>query len=289
MSEPIVADFVGQFHTSDLAGAEPVRGRVLLSQRRLVLANGGGKTTIPLSSVFDVTVGFVPMELTDFFNDTVTLAYEAEGARRVAVVEAAESNVERFVRVLFKVLLNGAHALVRHPVRVGGRVVEATTHPARLSLRSGGVRFVDCPEPFEINLREVIHIERLARSLGEGTSETLAIRQMRDDSSVTSLVALTSRRKVNILGRYIRLEYGEVMAELESVSCTDEEMEALVSLYSTGGQANLAKTLGVDPTQVTLVLNALREKELVADSGGTTRLTPKGRVLVMSRLEDVNS
>lgn len=38
MEESVVADFVGRVHTSGLGSGEPVTGRVLLSQRRLVLA-----------------------------------------------------------------------------------------------------------------------------------------------------------------------------------------------------------------------------------------------------------
>jgi len=38
MSESIIADFVGKFNAEVLTRAEPVKGRVLLSQKRLVLA-----------------------------------------------------------------------------------------------------------------------------------------------------------------------------------------------------------------------------------------------------------
>ena len=60
MSESVVADFVGTFNSEASVRQEPVKGRILLSERRLVLAADEGKVTIPLSSIFDVSVGTVP-------------------------------------------------------------------------------------------------------------------------------------------------------------------------------------------------------------------------------------
>jgi Mn-dependent DtxR family transcriptional regulator len=47
--------------------------------------------------------------------------------------------------------------------------------------------------------------------------------------------------------------------------------------------------VAAEPSQTTMVLNGLREKELVVDGDQGTELTPKGRVVVNSRLEEVNS
>ncbi len=78
MEESVVADFTGRLYAPGVDDADPVRGRVLLSQRRLVLATADSRTTIPLSTVFDVVVGTVPGDLRSFFSDSVTLAYDRE-------------------------------------------------------------------------------------------------------------------------------------------------------------------------------------------------------------------
>ncbi|SDM17579.1 HTH domain-containing protein [Halogranum gelatinilyticum] len=289
MSESVVADFVGRFYTEDVQGGEPVKGRVLLSKKRLVLAREGGKTTIPLSGIFDVSVGFVPGELAEFFDDTVTLAYETRGQKHTAVVEGRNGNVDRFTTVLFKVLLNGTTVRVKHPDRVGGRVTDASTTKAKLSLKPQSVKFVGERDSFTIDLAAVSNIERTTRQLGGKTQPVLEISHLDGGQALVSVVAVPSGRKTNIFGRYVRLEYGSIQEEVGELDHSEEELEALVALYSTGGSANLGTLLNAEPAQITMVLNSLHDDGLVVDGDGATKLTPKGRVAVTTHLERVNA
>jgi len=125
MSETVVADFIGRFHTADVESAEPVTGRILLSHKRLVLATDDFKTTIPLSKVIDVNLGTVPPALAEFFSDTVTIAYADGDSKRTAIIEGKGENVERFKTVFFKVLLSGQTVVVKHTAKRGGRVTDA--------------------------------------------------------------------------------------------------------------------------------------------------------------------
>jgi helix-turn-helix protein len=289
MSESVVADFVGRFYTDDVGGGEPVRGRVLLSQKRLVLARDGGKTTVPLSSVFDVTVGFVPNELEAFFDDTVTVAFERDGRKQVAVIEGKGETVDRFSRILFRVLLNGTTVTAKHPARVGGRVTDAPTQQAKLSLKKGAVQFNARADSFTVDLSTVSNIQRTTRNIGGSQRAVLEISHVVDDSTLVSMVAVPSSRKTNIFGRFVRLEYSDIQEEIRELSHTEEELEALVALYSTGGSANLGTLLNAEPAQITMVLNSLREDGLVSDGDGQTKLTPKGRVAATTHLERVNA
>lgn len=289
MSESVVADFVGRFHTPDVDGGEPVRGRVVLSQRRLVLAAGDGKTTVPLSAVFDVVVGTVPPNLREFFKDTVTVAYRDGNGKRLAVVEAEAETMERFRSVLFKALLRDVTATVRNPARVGGRVTDVAPEDARIKLAKGSLRFVGCSEPFEVDLSAVTHVERDKRSMNGRTRQVVSFRHMPDGRAVTSDVAIDDAAKRNVFGRYIRLEYASVVESLEDVDPTDEELEALVTLYSAGGGVHLGDLINVDGTQLTMVLNSLAADGLVVDGEDATRLTPRGQALVSRRLEQVNA
>jgi len=289
MGESAVADFIGRFHVSTLATDEPVSGRVVLSQRRLVLAAEDGKTTVPLSAVFDVAVGSVPPELQEFFNDTVTVAYDRGGGREVAVIEGNGENVDRFRTVLFKALLHRTTVLVQHPARVGGRVVSSNAERARVKLSQGSLRFVQCSDPFEVDLSMVTHVERDERTLGGQTVPVISFKHVVDGQTTTSFVGVNDSRELNILGRYIRLEYQSVMEELSDVNPTTEEMESLVAIYSAGEGVHLSDLTNVSPAQLTMVLNSLAEDGLVVDGEDATRLTPKGQALVSRRLEQVNT
>ena len=132
-------------------------------------------------------------------------------------------------------------------------------------------------------------MQQTTRTLDGTQRAVLEVSHVVDDSALVSLVAVPSSRKTNIFGRFVRLEYSDVREEVRELTHTEEELEALVALYSTGGSANLGTLLDADPAQITMVLNSLREDGLVRDGQGETKLTPKGRVAVTTHLERVNA
>ncbi|MGM0447017.1 MAG: CheF family chemotaxis protein [Methanobacteriota archaeon] len=289
MEESVVADFVGRVHAASIGTDEPVTGRVLLSQRRLVVATDDGKETVPLSRVFDVVVGSVPGDLRSFFSDSVTVAYERGGSRRTALVEGEPDDMDKFVRLLFTALLRNVSVTVRHPAKVGGRVTDATDHRASVSVSPGKIRFENCPEPFAVDLSAVIDYERTDRTLGGTKRPALVFRHVLDERTVTSIATVPNERALNILGRYIKIEYDEAMEDLDSFDPTEEQLEILVSIYSAGGEANIADVITGDVTQTSMILDTLREADLVADGEDGTTLTRKGQMVVSSYLESVNA
>ena len=289
MSESAIADFVGRVHAADFESAEPVTGRVLLSQRRLVLATDEGKATIPLSGVFDVVVGTVPGDLQSFFSDSVTLAFERQGDRRTALVEGKPDDMERFTRLLFKALLYDVTVTVRHPAQIGGRVTDASDHTAGITLSPGAIEFDDCPDPFTVDLSTVIDYERTGRTLAGTRRPALVFRHVVDGQTVTSIATVPNERTLNVLGRYIKQEYDEAMEDLESFDPTEEQLEVLVSIYSAGGSANIAEVVTGDVTQTSMILDTLREEGLVVDGEAGAALTRKGQMIVTSYLESVNA
>ncbi|WP_435174422.1 CheF family chemotaxis protein [Halorussus sp. AFM4] len=284
MSEKVIADFVARFSLDTFDSPEPAKGRIVLSQKRLVLATDGSKTTVPLSAIFDVNVGHVPAEMEAFFQDTITIAYRDGDRRRTAVVEAGSEEVSRFKTVLFKAQLSGTAARVKHPARVGGRVTDAPFRPAKLKIRPGAVEFAG-DDPVTVELANVTYFQKEDRDGGS----VLVVRHADQGQSVTSEFALESDRKLNLLGRYLRLEYSALAKEVEDVTTSEDEMEALVAIYSGARSGDLAGTLGVDSSRVTMLLNDLREKGLVDEGQKGLSLTAQGQLLVSDRIETVNT
>jgi len=286
MSETVIADFVGHF-AMEHTGETPVRGRVLLSRKRLVLAGEDERFTIPLSSVVDVAVGHVPPDLEGFFDDSVTVAYERAGRHRVAVVQGGSDTIEKFTAVLFRALLRGTEVVVVHPTRVGGRVKD--TDPARAALRLGGgaIRF-EGPNAFTVDLSAVSAFRRTTRTVADGERPALEVRHLSGGNSVYSVAAMSDQRKLNLLGRFLRREYDEVRRDLTDVDLSEEQVRALITLYSAGGRADLTSMLEEDPRRVNMLLNGLKELGMVSDGSEGTELTSKGRIVVSTRLESVN-
>lgn len=289
MEESVVADFTGRVHTRDFGENEPVPGRILLSQRRLVLASDSGRTTIGLKQVFDVAVGTVPSDLQSFFSDTITVAYVDGDAKRTAVIEGKPEPMDRFQRILFKTLLDGVSVRVRSPAKVGGRVVDGDVQTAAVSLGDREIGFVDCEDPFSVDLSTVMDFDRSEHTIGGTPRPTLSITHAPETGAITSLVSVPSEHTLGVLGRFIKLEYAEVMEDVRDLHLTDEELEILVSLYSAGGEASISTIVTDDATQASMVLETLREGGLVADGETTTALTPKGRMVVNTYLEKVNA
>jgi helix-turn-helix protein len=289
VSERVIADFVGRFYLTDMDRSEPVRGRIVLSPKRLVLAGEDDKVTVPLNAMFDVSVGNVPPEMRGFFSDTTTIAYTTDSGRRMAVLEGDGDTIEKFTTVLFKSQLNGREVTVEHPARRGGRVVDSPAKQARLTVSDGALGFNSGDESFTIDLATVTNFEKERRSLRGESRPSLSVSHVPRTTSLVSVVALSSERVMNLLGRYLRLEYSDIVESLSDVSLSNEEVQVLLAIYSAGEGVDPLDVVAADASQTTMVLNGLREKSLVADGDGGTALTPKGRVVVNSRLEEVNN
>jgi helix-turn-helix protein len=189
-----------------------------------------------------------------------------------------------YTTVLFKAELNGTRAQVKHPARVGGRVTDSSFRSAKLKIEPGVVRFVG-GESVTVDLANVTYFQREERENGS----ILVVRHADAGQSVTSEFAIETDRKLNLLGRYLRLEYSELAQEVEDVSVSEEEMEALVAIYSGGRSGDLAGMLGLDSSRVTMLLNDLHDKGLVDEGEKGLSLTAQGQLLVSDRIEKVNT
>ncbi|OYR62435.1 hypothetical protein DJ71_23720, partial [Halorubrum sp. E3] len=92
-----------------------------------------------------------------------------------------------------------------------------------------------------------------------------------------------------LFGRVERLEvlHGLVVLDLDVPA--EEQLEILVSIYSAGGEANIADVVTGDVAQTSMILDTLREAGLVADGESGAALTRKGQMIVSSYLESVNA
>jgi helix-turn-helix protein len=291
MSESIIADFVGEFNSEVMALDEPVSGRILLSQKRLVLAaKQNDKLTIPLSAVFDVAVGHVPPEMGDFFDSTVTVAFDHCDSRHVAVIEADDEKISKFSTVLFKAILNGTKTTVKERSRVGGKVTDEPFTPAKLFLESGVVEFRKPDGAFSVSLKTVTDFQRSEWEVDGATQPAVTFRHMKEGTAITTEAGLDSARKLSILGRFIKLAYNELMEEIEDIDLTEDKKEIVVAIYSTGEKEGLplANIVSAESSEVTMLLKELQQNGLVQDSADGPTLTPMGEVVASRHLEDVN-
>jgi helix-turn-helix protein len=284
-NESVVADFRAGFA---LDGAAPTEGRVVLSERRLVLATGDGRETIPLSAVFDVRVGDAPPAAAAFLDQTVTVGFRRDDDRHAAHVAADEDVIDRFSRLLYTLILDGTTAAVRHPARVGGRVTDADVERVSLGIAPGEVRLGRAADAGRIALDDVVHFERETRTVEGRSRPVLSIRHVADGRAATTELSVASTDALNVLGRYVRSAYAERAAAVRDLDLSEAEAETLVGLYSGGSAADLASLTGLDAGRLSVVLDRLVEAGLVTESESGPSLTARGRMAVSDRIEAVN-
>lgn len=289
MPESTIADFVARFLVDSGVQPRPTQGRVVLSQKRLVFVSSEDRTTIPLRDVFDVVVGHVPVGIDEFFDDTVAIAYERGAERLTAVLEADGETITRFRTVLFKALLRGATVRVKYPAQVGGRWTDATADAASLDLGKRSVTFRGIDPPLSIDLSGVTYYEKTERTVDGRLRPALEVQFTEAGRTITSEIVMSSPRRMNLLGRYLRLEYTDLVEEIRDVELSEAEMELLTAVYSGAGEGGLSNVIGMDSGGVTMLLNGLEEKRLVTSTRDGTQLTSLGRLAVSDRVERVNA
>lgn len=287
MADSVVADFVTDVIPATGRYEEPVRGRVLMNRSEVVFVTPDDRVSFPIQNVFDLAYGSAPESLRAFFEDTVSIAYETAGEKHVALVEGADDTVQRFADLLFKGVLNETTVAINDRAKVGGRITDGSFTRATLFVDPPQVTFKRA-DPFSIEVSTVSGFERRTREVAGSERSVLSVRHADGGQIVTSEIAIQPQRKMNVLGRFLRIEYSKLRESLEDVSLSESEIEALVSLYSGASEGSLAGMLGVDTTQVSALLNRLAENDLLEDTPEGWCLTATGKLAVGEHLEEVN-
>lgn len=287
----VLADFPGRFSVASSERDGPADGRIVLGENRLVLAaSDDDRVTISLSSVFDVATGNEGGMVEQVPGTPVTVAYEAGANRTTAVVAADETTMGKFTSVLFKALLNGTRVTIKHPAKVGGRVLDTTFKGGLLTLKSGGVVFDTDEGPVTIPLSSIVDFDREIRAVDGTDRPVLVVAHMDNGEALTTLAATESARKLSILGRYLRQTYEKILESLQQITLSEPETETLATLYSTGDMdVSLTSVLEEGPRMIKRILHALHQKGLIESGENNPVLTAKGQIVVNQYLERVNS
>ncbi|MXR51817.1 hypothetical protein GRX03_09390 [Halovenus sp. WSH3] len=287
----VLADFTAQFTVEADAIETPTKGRLVLRDDKLALAaTADEQLVVPLSSVFDVRAGSVPNLFEPLPGTPVTVAFERDGRREVALIATDEQTVRKFTTILFKAILNGSRATVKHPAKLGGRVLGTDFRSAVLAVERERLTFETGEGPVVVALDGVIDFSREHRTVDGRERPVAVVDHVRTGDTITTVTATESNRLLSILGRYLRREYDEQMATLRDLSLSEGETELLTALYSTGDRdIALASVLGIPPEEVQKRLHALHEKGLVESGEHAPVLTSTGQIVVTQYLERVNA
>ncbi|MFB6151353.1 MAG: CheF family chemotaxis protein [Haloarculaceae archaeon] len=263
-----------------VADLDWLSGRIILSNRRLVLVSREGKQTIVLSNVRtvknrkDVDNAIAPVS--GYFSVQVGADVYLVGPRAI----------DEFEEELYTALLDQEVVLVKHPAVKGGVVQDTDWQKARVSVEHDEVdlglatgRFV------EIEVDDVSGADVKEKSVRGSERRVLEVEHTTDgDTSVETHVSGTGRH-VAILESLVSKG---TLADAEDIDISKREHEVLMALYSGVSPFEIPDFVGMEVEEVEEIYDALIEKGLLTKSRvrREVRLKARGRNIASDVIAD---
>ena len=284
-SEHRLADTSGRFLKFVDGGTEVddpkwSNGRLLLSNRRLILVGKGGKRTIPLATI-DALTGRVEVNGSVAGISNFTSLRMGEDVLLITTKEHRAFELD-----LCTALLDEEQVLVRHPAVEGGVVHEPEWEGARVNLGDGETVNVATNEGsfVTVELDDVGKVEVAERTVKGETREVVEIEHSDGGTSVETHLAGTSRTcsfmKV-VFERGLELNSGPV--ELDR-----NQKQVLMALYSGISPFEIPEFTGIDVEATEETYERLVELDVLSEVRirREVELTPRGRNLASRAMSD---
>ena len=231
-------------------------GRILLSNKRVVLAGNEGKRQIALGNVTsvknrkDVQQGVSPVG--GYFSLQV-------GAD---VFLVSPTDLDEFEHSLYTALLDGEVVLVKHPAVEGGVVQEAGWEKGRVDIEPDTVGFGVASGQFvEAELDDVGAVKEKEKSVRGDERRVLEVEHTEGDTSVETHVSGATRH-VAILESLVR--QGE-MQNSTDVELDQTQREVLMALYSGVSPFEIPDFVGMGVEDVEAVYDDLVEAGILSE------------------------
>jgi helix-turn-helix protein len=247
-----------------------IDGRILLSNRRLILAGADGKRTIQLSKVdtiegrYDVNQAIA--QVTDYVSVRI--------GQDVFLVSTGEP--EDFERTLHKTILDGSIVLVKHPAIEGGVVRDVGWKKARVKIGEGAVNLaVEDGSFVRIEIDDIGTVERDERSVRSAERPVLEAEHTEEGTSVETYLS-GNEKHCSVLGSV--LERG-AERNASSIDLDKDEKEVLMALYSGVSSFEVPEFLDMDPDDVEEIYEELVELDVLQEVRirREVALKPRGR------------
>lgn len=283
--EKIVADFMAKSAISLEKGERRKiedfeKSRIILSTKRLLVATPSDKLVVPLNKIFDVRKIDVPDDLKDMLEDSMKIAFVRDGSPNVVVIKSSGDKLAKFFYLLMKLLLGGNAVIYKHPAIKGGVVLNTRWKNGKLGIARGAILL----DKSAIKLSTVRDIKKEMRTINSKKVEILNVRLMENGEAIVSYIHIPEKRVLNLLGRYVGLEFADILRKVEKAKLSKMEKQVLQAIYSGVSIEDLPAIFGLEAADVQRVVLGLEQKEMIKNG----KLTIYGEVAVSRYLEDVN-
>lgn len=257
--ESTLADQQGKFTQvvkdgQKVPDVEWIPGRILLSEKRIVLASNQGKRTIPLSKVS--TIKSRDDASQPFANVSSYLSLQVGND----VTLVAPKDHEEFEYELYNAVLDQEIVIVKHPAIKGGVIQDVEWQKGRMAVDEGMIGLALADGKFvEV---EVDDVGDLAYQEGEVLGNERAYIEVEHTVGNTAVETQISgkARKVNILAGLLQ---NGTSTDSEEIELSEREQEVLMALYSGVSPFQIPQFVGMDVETVEEIYSQLIEQGIL--------------------------
>ncbi len=229
-------------------------GRILLSNRRLILVGGEGKRTVPLSDIDGLSGREDATQSLAAMSNYLSLRIDED----VLVVSA--QNHEEFELAFYKAMLDEQVVMANHPAVEGGVVQDSSWEKARLSVEPESlVATLKSGSYLELELDEISGIETEKRTVNGDKQRVIEVSHAEGSTSVESHLTGPSRTCL-----FVRafLRQGERESET-NLDLELSEKEVLMALHSGVSPFSIPEFIDRDVDEVEEIYERFLELDLV--------------------------
>ncbi|TQQ82832.1 chemotaxis protein CheF1 [Halonotius terrestris] len=254
-----IADTKGRFtmavkngrKLNDISWSE---GRLLLSNKRLILVGGDGKRTIKLSDITGLSGREDSTQSIAALSNYLSLRLGED----VLVVSA--NNHEEFKLAFYKAVLDEAVIKAKHPAVEGGVIQDTEWQKARLAVESESLlASLKNGSLVEMELSEISGLNKEKRTVDGQKRPIIEVSHAVDSTSLET--HLMGPRQVSIFA-YAFLQQGERESET-NVDLEPSEKEVLMALHSGISPFSIPEFIGQDVDDVEETFEKLIELDIV--------------------------
>jgi len=254
-------------------------GRILLSNKRLVLATNDGKRTIPLSKVSSVTASQMNQPLAQ-----VDSYIKVQAGRNVTLISAKKA--EEFQEKLYSTLLDQTVVLVNHPAVKGGVVQDGGWEKGRLKLDGDCINLAIASGTFvELDIDDVGTVEAKEKTIRGDERPLLEVEHTIEGTSVETHISGTPRH-VSLIEGLVR--QGEQRNIADDVDLSDKETQVLMALYSGISPFKIPDFVDMGIEEVEDVYDRLMEADILEPvrTRREVQLEARGRSIASDAMAD---
>lgn len=260
-----------------------IPGRILLSNRRLVLASGEGSRTIPLSSVTDIGGRYDVNQAIARVSSYFAVQFGERGDH--VILLTINDNDTDLGETFYSALLDHQHIIARHPAVEGGVITDTNWVDGQLKIESDVVNIALTDGTFiEIDLDDISEFSTTEQDVREDRRTVLKVGHTAEDSTSVQTYITGSDRHCAFLSSLLRK--GDERSEI-GVDLDYPEQKVLMALHSGVSPFEIPEFVDMDIEQVEEIYEDLIELDVLEEvrTRREVELTARGRKIASGAIE----